>query len=143
MSTTSDCLFCKIISGDIPSAKVYEDDQVYAFLDISQVTKGHTLIIPKTHVKDIYETTDAVAQELFKRVPKIANAIKEAYKPEGINILNNNEEAAGQSVFHLHIHLIPRYGKGDGFGAVWKTNNDQYSQDELNKIASDISNNVK
>ncbi|WP_226038029.1 HIT family protein [Aquibacillus saliphilus] len=137
MSNSKDCLFCKIANGDIPSAKVYEDDYVYAFLDISQVTKGHTLIIPKTHVKDIYDTPSDVAAELFKRVPKLANAIKKVYQPIGLNILNNNEEPAGQSVFHLHLHLIPRYGKGDGFGAVWKTNNDN-SQEELQKIASDI-----
>ncbi|WP_186579154.1 HIT family protein [Aquibacillus kalidii] len=143
MTTKTDCIFCKIANGEIPSAKVYEDEHVYAFLDISQVTKGHTLIIPKIHAKDIYETPEDVASELFKRAPKVANAIKEAYNPVGINILNNNGEEAGQSVFHLHIHLIPRYGKGDGFGAVWKTNNDQYNQDDLAKIADDIGTKVK
>ncbi|MCT2535569.1 HIT family protein [Aquibacillus koreensis] len=140
---SNDCLFCKISTGEIPSAKVYEDEHVYAFLDISQVTKGHTLIIPKQHAKDIYETPAEVAQHLFSRVPKIANAIKEAYQPVGLNILNNNGEDAGQSVFHVHIHLIPRYGKGDGFGAVWKTNNDQYSQEDLANIASDINQKIK
>ena len=109
-----DCIFCKIIDGEIPSAKVYEDDHVYAFLDISQVTKGHTLIIPKTHTKNIYETPAAVASELFARVPAISNAIKKTYKPIGMNLLNNNEAPADQSVFHLHIHLIPRYGENDG-----------------------------
>lgn len=141
MSQT-DCIFCKIISGEIPSAKIYEDEHVYAFLDISQVTKGHTLLIPKTHTKNIYETPAEIAKELFDRVPKIANAIKQAYEPIGLNIISNNEEPAGQSVFHLHIHLIPRYGKGDGFGAVWKTNTDQYTQQELNQIAGDISSKV-
>src|SRR5690625_3537280 len=102
-----DCLFCKIIDGDIPSAKVYEDEHVYAFLDISQVTKGHTLVIPKKHVKDIYELDEEIASTLFSRVPKIAKAIKQAYQPVGINLLNNNEIAAGQSVFHLHIHVLP------------------------------------
>ncbi|MDL4842761.1 HIT family protein [Aquibacillus rhizosphaerae] len=143
MNSSNDCLFCKIATGEIPSAKVYEDEDVYAFLDIGQVTKGHTLIIPKTHAKNIYETPSDIAEKLFNRVPKIASAIKETYKPIGLNILNNNEEAAGQSVFHIHIHLIPRYGKGDGFGAVWKTNPDQYSQEDLNKIASEINNNIE
>ncbi|MRH44134.1 HIT domain-containing protein [Aquibacillus halophilus] len=142
MSHSEDCLFCKIVNGEIPSAKVYEDDYVYAFLDISQVTKGHTLIIPKDHFKDIYETPSDVAAQLFNRVPIVAKAIKEAYQPIGLNVLNNNEEPAGQSVFHIHIHLIPRYGKGDGFGAVWKTNSDDYTKEDLQKIASDITNQI-
>ncbi|NAP00073.1 HIT domain-containing protein, partial [Halomonas sp. MG34] len=90
--THDDCIFCKIINGDIPSAKVYEDEHVYAFLDISQVTKGHTLVIPKQHTKNIYETSPEVASELFGRVPLIANAIKKAYNPIGMNLLNNNEK---------------------------------------------------
>ncbi|WP_174616213.1 HIT family protein [Virgibacillus ihumii] len=133
-----DCIFCKIIDGDIPSAKVYEDDKVYAFLDISQVTKGHTLVIPKTHTKNIYETPPEVASELFARVPKIAAAIKERYSPIGMNLLNNNEEPADQSVFHLHIHIIPRYGDGDGFSSNWNTHGDDYSTEELQQIAAAI-----
>ncbi|WP_163537134.1 HIT family protein [Gracilibacillus sp. YIM 98692] len=138
MTTHEDCIFCKIICGDIPSAKVYEDDQVYAFLDISQVTKGHTLIIPKTHTKNIYETNEEIASELFSRVPKVANAIKQAFTPQGLNILNNNEEYAGQSVFHIHIHLIPRYDQNDGFGAKWMTNENKYTAQDLNDIAKKI-----
>src|SRR5690625_7470057 len=102
-----DCLFCKIIKGEIPSAKVYEDDHVYAFLDISQVSKGHTLVIPKTHSRNIYDTPPEVSQELFARIPKISQAIKVAYKPAGMNIRVNNEAPAGQTVFHLHIHHLP------------------------------------
>lgn len=138
-----DCIFCKIIKGDIPSAKVYEDEQVYAFLDLSQVTKGHTLVIPKTHTKNIYETPPEVAKELFERVPKIANAIRKAYQPKGMNLLNNNEAAAEQSVFHLHLHLIPRYGEGDGYNLGWTTHNDDYTNDELQTIASEINENIK
>ncbi|GAA0300836.1 histidine triad (HIT) family protein [Gracilibacillus halotolerans] len=138
MSTAHDCIFCKIINGEIPSAKVYEDEEVFAFLDISQVTKGHTLIIPKKHVENIYETTEEVASNLFARVPKIANAIKKAYNPVGINILNNNGTAAGQSVFHIHIHLIPRYDGTDGFDAKWITHNDDYSTSDLADIAQKI-----
>ncbi|MFB1052203.1 HIT family protein [Paraliobacillus sp. JSM ZJ581] len=133
-----DCIFCKIINGDIPSAKVYEDDDVFAFLDISQVTKGHTLIIPKTHVKNIYEIPEQAASNLFARVPKIANAIKDAFRPEGINVLSNTGEAAGQSVFHLHLHLIPRYGKTDGFRPIWETHADDYTQEALQSIAQNI-----
>ena len=93
------CIFCKIISGEIPSSKVYEDDKVLAFLDISQATKGHTLVIPKEHVRNILEMSAETAETVFSRVPKIAN---------------NNEEVAGQTVFHAHIHLVPRYGADDG-----------------------------
>src|SRR5690625_1056110 len=133
-----DCLFCKIISGDIPSAKVYEDEHVYAFMDISQVTTGHTLVIPKVHTKNIYETPADIASELFKKVPMIANAVKKAYNPIGLNLLNNNEVSAGQSVFHLHIHIIPRYGKSDGFDAKWETRNDEFTAADLQQIANKI-----
>src|SRR5690625_3054384 len=134
-----DCLFCKIIDGELPSAKVYEDDHVYAFMDISQVTTGHTLVIPKVHTRDIYETTPDIASELFSRVPKIARAIKEVYNPVGMNLLNNNEILAGQSVFHFHIHIIPRYGEEDGFDAKWITRNDEFSIEDLQDIATKIS----
>ncbi|MHA6251643.1 HIT family protein [Oceanobacillus sp. CAU 1775] len=138
-----DCIFCKIINGEIPSAKVYEDDEVYAFLDISQVTKGHTLVIPKTHTKNIYETSAEVAKEFFARVPKIANAIKATYEPLGMNMLQNNEAAAEQSVFHLHVHLIPRYGEGDGYQLGWTTHAEDYTSEDLQKIAADIHTNIK
>lgn len=140
MSRQDDCIFCKIAAGEIPSAKVYEDEYVYAFLDLSQVTKGHTLVIPKQHAKNIYETPEEVASALYARVPKIANGIKDAFQPVGLNILNNNEEPAGQSVFHLHLHLIPRYGKDDGFKPVWETHNDDYNQEQLTEIAELVHN---
>lgn len=103
-----DCIFCKIVSNEIPSYKLYEDDNVLAFLDITQGTKGHTLIIPKKHIKDIYDLDEQSASNIFKVVPTIANALKKAFNPIGLNIINNNEKPL-QSVFHYHIHLIPRY----------------------------------
>ena len=139
----SDCIFCKIINGDIPSAKVFENENVYAFLDISQVTKGHTLVIPKVHKENIYELDSETAQNLFEVVPQIANAIKSEFNPIAMNLLNNNGEEAGQSVFHYHLHLIPWYGKGDGFGAVWKTHENQYTSEDLKSIASAISHSIK
>lgn len=142
MSNQEDCIFCKIVAGDIPSAKVYEDDEVYAFLDLSQVTKGHTLVVPKQHAKNMYEIPSDLAGKLYERVPKIARGIKDAYQPIGLNILNNNEEPAGQSVFHVHIHLLPRYGKEDGFKPVWETHNDDYTQDQLGEIADKISSTI-
>lgn len=138
----SDCIFCKIINGDIPAAKVYEDENVLAFLDISQVTKGHTLVIPKVHKENIYELTPEIAGKVLEVVPKIANSIKAQFNPVGLNLLNNNGEAAGQSVFHYHMHIIPRYGKGDGFGAVWKSNQSDYTPENLQEIASSIKNGI-
>lgn len=142
MIKKDDCIFCKIVAGDIPSAKVYEDDDVLAFLDLSQVTKGHTLVIPKNHEENIYELSEETAQKLFKVIPKISNAIKTAYNPIGLNMLNNNGEAAGQSVFHYHLHLLPRYGKGDGFGAVWHDHSSEYSNDDLQTISQMIKSNL-
>jgi histidine triad (HIT) family protein len=138
----SDCIFCKIINGDIPAAKVFENENVMAFLDISQVTKGHTLVIPKVHKENLFEMTPEVARNLFEVVPSIANALKAEYNPIGLNAVNNNGEHAGQSVFHFHLHLIPRYGKGDGFGAVWKNNQSDYTPQTLQEMAQSIGNHL-
>ncbi|WP_257349426.1 HIT family protein [Pseudalkalibacillus decolorationis] len=134
-----DCIFCKIINGEIPSSKIYEDEHVLAFLDISQVTKGHTLVIPKEHHKDIYELPSQVAERIYSVIPKISNSIKHVFQPIGLNLLNNNEEPAGQTVFHYHVHILPRYRKGDGFGTIWKSHQEEYSSDDLQNIASQIS----
>ena len=139
----SDCIFCKIINGEIPSTKVFENEHVLAFLDISQVTKGHTLVIPKVHKENLFELTPEIAKELFSVVPEIAKAIKQEFNPIGLNSLNNNGEAAGQSVFHFHMHLIPRYGEGDGFGAVWKTHTSEYTPEDLTTIADSIAQHIK
>ena len=138
MSHSPDCIFCKIINGEIPSAKVYENEDVLAFLDITQVTEGHTLVIPKKHKQNVYDLDNETAAKLFSAVPEIANALKTNFAPEGMNILNNNEAIAGQSVFHYHLHLIPRYGKGDGFGAVWKTHENEYDADTLQRLAEGV-----
>ncbi|MFD1441951.1 MULTISPECIES: HIT family protein [Lacticaseibacillus] len=133
------CIFCKIVAGQIPSVKVYEDDQVLAFLDISQATAGHTLLVPKKHVKDIFAYDEALAEAVFSRVPKLARAIK-ASDPRiaGINILNNNGEVAYQSVFHSHIHLVPRYSKEDDFSIHFGDHTDAYNNDQLQAIAQKI-----
>lgn len=125
------CIFCKIINGDIPSAKVYEDENVYAFLDISQVTKGHTLVIPKMHKENLFDLTLDMAGPIFESVKQVADAIQKAYSPKGLNLLNNNGEAAGQTVFHYHIHLIPRYSSEDGFHPVFKENNSGHNLKEI------------
>lgn len=133
------CIFCKIVAQEIPSYKVYEDDKVYAFLDISQVTKGHTLVVPKQHVADIFEYDETLAADLFSRIPKIAKALEKAFpEMEGLNMLNNNKELAYQSVFHSHIHLIPRYSKKDDFSIHFGDHTKKYSPSELQQFADAI-----
>lgn len=139
-----DCIFCKIIRGEIPSVKVYEDDDVLAFLDISQATPGHTLLVPKRHVPDIYAYDEELATRVFRHVPQIARAIKAAFPTaQGLNICNNNGELAYQSVFHSHIHFVPRYTTADGFSMKWTNNAADYTQAELAAIAAKISAKIK
>lgn len=104
------CVFCQIVEGKIPAYTVYETDEVLAFLDISQVTRGHTLVIPKKHVANLYEMTPDVAKPLYEALPIVAKALKKALNPIGLNLINNNDKPL-QSVFHLHFHLIPRFAE--------------------------------
>jgi len=104
---TDDCIFCKIIEGEIPSHTVYEDEKMIAFLDVNPVSKGHTLVVPKEHVENIHEAEGM--DYLFDGLVDVSNAVKEAFDPEGVNIAQNNGEAAGQEVFHLHFHVTPIY----------------------------------
>ncbi len=106
-------IFTKIIAKEIPAHFVYEDDLVVAFLDISQTTKGHTLVVPKAYYKDVFSVPEDLAAHVMEVAVRVANALKKAFNPEGINILSNNGEASGQTVFHFHLHLIPRYEKDD------------------------------
>lgn len=111
------CIFCKIIAGEIPSTKIYEDECLVAFLDITQTTKGHTLVVPKKHTRNLMAMAPEDASQLFAKIPEIANKLSDALGAKGMNILQNNEEIAGQTVFHTHVHLIPRYAEDDGFHA--------------------------
>lgn len=106
-------IFTRIIDREIPAHIVYEDEKVIAFLDISQATKGHTLVVPKEAYSNLYEMPEELASDVMKVSIRLAKAIKKAFNPEGLNLLNNNGEIAGQSVFHFHVHLIPRYEKND------------------------------
>ena len=103
-----DCIFCKIGAGEIPSFKIYEDELVLAYLDINPFSEGHTLVIPKSHTAGLLDTDDAMLMELIKKVKKIASHIKATLPCDGFNILHNNGEAAGQTVKHIHFHIIPR-----------------------------------
>lgn len=134
----SECIFCKIIDGSIPSAKIYEDEHVYAFMDIMPLTKGHALVIPKNHKENVYDLTEEEASNLFKVVPKIASALKEAYGPVGMNLLNNNGAPAGQSVFHFHLHFIPRYDQTDGFRATWNTKEKTMTPEVIQNFAKEL-----
>ncbi|HGZ3870876.1 TPA: HIT family protein [Staphylococcus aureus] len=135
----SETIFGKILTGEIPSFKVYEDDYVYAFLDISQVTKGHTLLIPKKASANIFETDEETMKHIGAALPKVANAIKRAFNPDGLNIIQNNGEFADQSVFHIHFHLIPRYENDiDGFGYKWETHEDILDNYAKQQIAEQI-----
>ena len=135
----SETIFSKIISGEIPSFKIYENDYVYAFLDISQVSKGHTLLVPKKPSANIFETDEETMKHIGVALPKVANAIKKAFHPDGLNIIQNNGEYADQSVFHIHFHLIPRYENDiDGFGYKWETHEDVIDYETKQKIATQI-----
>ncbi|ARJ50097.1 HIT family protein [Staphylococcus lutrae] len=137
-------IFSKIIDGDIPSFKVYENDYVYAFLDISQVSKGHTLLIPKKPSPNIYETDAETMKHIGEALPIVANAIKDTFHPDGLNIIQNNGTYASQSVFHIHFHLIPRYENDiDGFGYHWETNESRINDEEKAKIAAQIAAHIK
>ena len=139
-----DCIFCKIIRNEIPSTTIYEDDDIKAFFDISQVTPGHTLVVPKKHVKDIFAYDEDLAERVFKKIPMIARAIK-ASNPDikGMNICQNNGEIAYQSVMHSHIHLVPRYSNNDDFSMHWGDNTGLASDAELQARADKIKQNLE
>lgn len=135
----TDCIFCKIVAGEIPSYTVYEDDVVKAFLDISQGTPGHTLVIPKKHVPYLFAYDEDLAAAVFSRIPKIARAVKNSNPAiKGMNVINNNGKVAYQSVFHSHIHLIPRYSNDDDFKMIFKDNSGKYNDEKYRKIQQAI-----
>ena len=113
------CIFCKLANGDIPTNTLYEDDMFRVIFDMSPATKGHALIIPKNHYRNIYDIDSDVASKVFPLASKLAKVMTDTFGADGFNVVQNNEEIAGQSVFHFHMHLIPRY-KGDQVGITWK-----------------------
>lgn len=113
-----DCIFCKIANGEIPSATVYEDSICRVILDVNPANKGHALVIPKEHYDDIYSMDADTASKVFTIATEVAKAQKAELNPDGLNIVQNNGEAAGQTVFHFHMHVIPRYIK-DNVNIKW------------------------
>ncbi len=105
----NDCIFCEISNGEIPSKTIYEDDDFRVILDVSPATKGHALLLPKAHYADLYELDEEMAGKVMKLAKRIAAQMKEKLGCDGFNIVQNNGETAGQTVFHFHMHLIPRY----------------------------------
>lgn len=127
-----DCIFCKIIDGKLPSAKIYEDAHVVAFLDINPVHPGHTLVVPKHHSVNLFDMPDRDIAAVFSAAKKIAQAVKEATGAGGVNVNMNNDKAAGQVVFHSHIHLIPRF-ENDGLKPWPGRRYGEGQQDEIQK----------
>ena len=125
------CIFCKIVNGDIPSKMLYEDGQFKVILDLGPATKGHALILPKNHYRNLYELPDDMASKVMLLAKKMAFQMTDKLECDGFNLVQNNGEAAGQTVFHFHLHLIPRYN-GDGQTLGWKEL--ELTADELEEI---------
>ncbi len=126
-----ECIFCKIINKEIPSYIIYEDDNTLAFLDISQTTLGHTLVVPKNHCETIYDNCDTKFLEV---IPMIAKHLKNKLNASGINIVNNSGEVAGQTVNHLHFHIIPRYDDYDTFSIKYTNNTEKVSNENFMRL---------
>lgn len=130
------CIFCKIIAGEIPSSTIYEDKDFKVIMDISPASKGHAIIVAKKHVANLFDIDDEVAENALKIARKIGKAMKEELGCIGLNLLQNNGEAAGQTIFHFHIHLIPRY-ENDQIQITW--DHGKYEEGEVAKLAAAIS----
>jgi histidine triad (HIT) family protein len=116
------CVFCKIVARKIPATVVYEDDSTLAFMDIGQVNPGHVLVAAKAHADNIYALDDALAGAVFRAARRVAVAIRQAFEPAGLSVYQANGKAAGQTVFHFHVHLVPRHD-GDAMNLTWPVKN--------------------
>lgn len=140
MSKDTDCVFCKIVAGEIPCAKVYESETCLAFLDIAPVCPGHALVLPKAHCATLMDLPAELGGDLMETLSKVGKAVMEATGADGLNLMQNNFEAAGQLVHHAHFHLIPRF-KEDG---LWLWPQSAYDdRDEMNRLAKSIADLVK
>lgn len=127
----SNCIFCKIANHEINSYTIYEDDVCIAFLDLSQATLGHTLVVCKEHATNILDVKEETLSHMSIVVKNLANTIKEKLNAKGVNVLTNANEEAGQTVMHFHIHIIPRYDENDGFDPKFVNHEDQYNLEEI------------
>ena len=135
MDRDPDCIFCKIIAGDIPSEIVFEDEHCIAIMDIAPVAPGHILLIPKIHVEIIDQLADESASMVLASLPRLVRTVRQATRCEGINVLQNNGMVAGQLVPHVHFHIIPR-NSGDAFEYNWPAR--EYGEGEMKKVAAEI-----
>jgi histidine triad (HIT) family protein len=122
VTSNPNCVFCKIMAKQIPATVVHEDAETLAFMDIGQVNPGHVLVALKAHAENIYELQEAQASALFRSAAKVARAIRGAFSPEGLSVYQANGKPAGQTVFHIHVHLVPRHD-GDGMALTWPVKN--------------------
>jgi histidine triad (HIT) family protein len=118
----SDCVFCRIMTRQIPATVVYEDEQTLAFMDLGQVNPGHVLVAVKRHAENLYALDDEQAGAVLRAAALVARAIRDAFAPQGLSVYQANGKAAGQTVFHYHVHLVPRYD-GDGMALTWPVKN--------------------
>ena len=130
-----DCIFCAIIAGEIPAAKVYEDEHVLAFMDIAPANPGHTLVIPKQHYRNIFDMPVEAGTKIMQAAMTLANVIRTALNPDGLNLFQSNEAAGFQTVFHFHLHLIPRW-EGDPLRSPWRPR--EGNTEEIDDIAAKI-----
>ena len=130
-----DCIFCKIANGEIPSKTLYQDENFRVILDLGPATRGHALILPKAHYANLYELPEDTAAAAMKLAKRMAGTMTEKLRADGLNLVQNNGETAGQTVMHFHLHLIPRY-KDDGQHILWKPNT--VSEEELEEIQKQI-----
>lgn len=128
-------IFSRIVQGEIPSIKIYEDEHTYVFMDIAPASRGHTLVICKAEMADIHTIDETSLVAVTKTTQRVANAIRETLQPDGINIIQNNGAAAGQTVFHYHVHVIPRWD-GDGAIGLWEPHSSTI--DQLKALAAQI-----
>lgn len=130
-----DCIFCKLANGEIPTRSIYEDEDFKVILDAAPATRGHALILPKEHADNLYQLPEELTGRAFVLAKKMAASMTETLGCQGFNIVQNNGEVAGQTVFHFHIHLVPRY-TDDGQGLFWEPR--QYTDETLDEIRSQL-----
>ena len=135
-----DCVFCSIVSGDIPAIKVYEDAETLSFMDINPGNPGHLLVIPKQHYRNIFDIPHATAGKIMEVGAKIAGVIKDVLNPDGLNLFQSSEAAAFQSVFHFHLHLLPRW-ESDSLLLPWKPK--PGDMDEIREVAAQLQERLK
>ena len=133
------CIFCKIAKGEIDSAKIYEDETVFSFLDINPLTKGHCLVIPKKHFEDIFDIEAQILEKIIVAAKNISEKLRKSLKADGLNLLQSNGSKAGQEVLHFHLHIIPRYEE-DGLrrNNLFRERPKKESIENLKKIAETI-----